>query len=92
MSIQSGANNGDSTDSAKDPPVTSAYRHTRPIAATHSITEDTWMAHVGSESALAGSSLTSRPAAAAGLPCDSSAASATAVTTAAVASQLSGRL
>ena len=73
-------------------PVTSAYRHTRPIAATHSITEDTWMAHVGSESALAGSSLTSRPAAAAGPPCDSSDATATAVTTAAVAPLLSDRL
>ena len=47
------------------------------------------MAHVGSDSAFAGSSLTRRPAASAGLPCDSSAAMATIVKTAAAASLLS---
>eukprot|EP00878_Enallax_costatus_P020251 GHUV01021401.1.p2 GENE.GHUV01021401.1~~GHUV01021401.1.p2 ORF type:complete len:120 (-),score=5.19 GHUV01021401.1:101-460(-) len=36
-------------------PETSAYRHIRAIAATHSVTELTWMAHVGRDRAFAGS-------------------------------------
>jgi len=36
-------------------PETSAYCHKRLMAVAHSITHDTWMAHVGKESALLGS-------------------------------------
>ena len=38
------------------PPVTSAYRQTSDMATIHSATLETWIAQVGSDSALAGSS------------------------------------
>ena len=36
-------------------PVTSAYSQIKPIATSHSMSDETWITHVGSESALAGS-------------------------------------
>merc|ERR1719331_3259086 len=36
-------------------PVTSAYCQMRPMAMTHSTRDEAWMAHVGTDSALAGS-------------------------------------
>lgn len=36
-------------------PDASAYCHISPMAATHSTTDDTWIAHVGRDRALAGS-------------------------------------
>jgi hypothetical protein len=44
-------------------PHTSAYCHTSPIATSHSTSDDTWMAHVGMDSAFAGSSCTTNAAA-----------------------------
>jgi hypothetical protein len=61
-------------------PVTSAYLQNSAIAATHSVTELTWMAQVGRDSALEGSVWTVKAAAAPGWAAAVSSASVPAAT------------
>ena len=57
-------------------PLASAYCHMRPIAVTHSITDEVWTAQVGNDSALAGSAWTLSAAAGSAIARETSAAAA----------------